>query len=99
MSWDEPAPLRNGLELFLKHLGRPPVNVVSELSDHWAEIVGPALAGPTEPMEFVDGVLVVICDAPAWASQIGWMEGQIKERFAEVFPKISLSKVTARTRR
>lgn len=96
---NEPAPLRRGLELFLKHLGAPPVDVLSELANQWEEIVGPALIGATRPIELIDGVLVVGCDDPAWASQIGWMEAQIKDRFREVFPDIALTRVSARTTR
>ncbi|MGF1598764.1 MAG: DUF721 domain-containing protein [Acidimicrobiales bacterium] len=96
---EHPVPLRQGLELFFKHLGSPPVDVVTTLATRWEEIVGPALVGPTTPLEFIDGVLVVACDDPAWASQIGWMEVQIKERFAELFPTVVLRRVVARTRR
>lgn len=93
---DEPSPVREGLELFFKHLGAPPVDVVSTLSSSWPDIVGPALAGPTWPIELIDGVLAVGCEDPAWASQIGWMEGQIKDRFAELFPNIVLKRVMTR---
>ncbi|MDH3680157.1 MAG: DUF721 domain-containing protein [Acidimicrobiia bacterium] len=96
---DDPQPLRHGLELFLKHLGAPPVDVLSDLADRWEEIVGPALATATRPVELIDGVLVVGCDDPAWAAQIGWMEAQITQRFGEVFPDVVVSRVTARTLR
>lgn len=94
---DEPAPLREGLELFFKHLGAPPVDVVAELRDRWGEVVGPGLDGPTRPIELVEGVLVVGCDDPSWASQIAWMEAQIIERFAAVFPDVEVVRVRART--
>lgn len=93
---DEPAPVREGLELFFKHLGAPPVDVVSTLGDRWVEVVGPAMVDRTRPLEMIDGVLVIGCDDPAWASQIGWMEQQIKDRFANVFPTIELRRVTTR---
>jgi predicted nucleic acid-binding Zn ribbon protein len=95
----EPVPLREGLERFFRHLGAPPVNVVAELGDRWAEVVGPVMAGPTRPVELVGGVLVVGCDDPAWVSQVAWMEPQIIERLVAVFPGIELRKVVARTAR
>lgn len=95
----EPRPLRQGLELFLKHLGSPPVDVVAELSRRWEEIVGPGLIATTKPIEVIDGVLVIGCTDAAWASQIGWMESQIKDRFALVFPEVHLDRVTARVTR
>lgn len=99
MNHDEPTPVRVGLERYFKHLGAPPLNVVAELSNRWPEIVGPVLAGPTHPIELVDGVLTIRCDDAAWASQIGWMETQIKERFRSVFPEVSLDKIATRLRR
>lgn len=93
---EEPASLRSGLERFLKHLGAPPTDVVAELGRRWGEIVGPALDGPTRPVELIDGVLVVACDDPAWASQIAWMEGQIARRFAAIFDGAEVRRVTTR---
>jgi predicted nucleic acid-binding Zn ribbon protein len=95
----EPTPLREGLERYFRHLGVPPVDVVSELTNRWADIVGPALAEPTRPRDLVDGVLTVVCDDAAWASQIGWMEAQIKQRFAAIFPEYEVVKVVTRTAR
>jgi hypothetical protein len=94
-----PAPVREGLEQFFRFLGAPPVDVVTRLEDCWPELVGPALAGPTRPVELLDGVLVVACDDPAWAAQVQWMEAQIKQRFGVVFPSLELRRVVARTRR
>ena len=99
MSGQDPVPLRQGLERFFKHLGAPPLDVISELANRWPEIVGPALAGPTRPLELIDGVLAVSCDDPAWASQIGWMEAQIMERFKVVFPNVTIARVVARIAR
>ena len=93
---EEPSPLRSGLERFLRHLGAPPTDVVSELGRRWGEIVGPALDGPTRPVELIDGVLVVACDDPAWASQITWMEGQITRRFAAIFDGVEVQRVVTR---
>ncbi|MEL7209636.1 MAG: DUF721 domain-containing protein [Actinomycetota bacterium] len=93
---EEPARLRQGLERFLRHLGAPPADVVSELGQRWGEIVGPALDGPTRPIELIDGVLVVACNDPAWASQVTWMEGQIRERFAAIFDGAEVRRVTTR---
>lgn len=93
---EEPAQLRQGLERFLRHLGAPPADVVTELGRRWGEIVGPALDGPTRPIELIDGVLVVACDDPAWASQVSWMEGQIAQRFAAIFDGAEVKRVTTR---
>ena len=94
---DEPVPVREGLERFFRFLGAPPIDVVTRLADRWSDVVGPALAGPTRPLELIDGVLVVVCVDPAWAAQVTWMEAQIKQRFTQVFPGMTLKRVLART--
>lgn len=94
-----PQHVRHGLELFLKHLGAPPVNVITELADRWDEVVGPAAAGATRPIELADGVLVVACNDPAWAAQIRWMDGQIVDRFTALYPEVVLARVTTRSDR
>ncbi len=99
MSADDPTPRPIGetLERYLRMLGAPPVSTLTDLADRWPAIVGPALAGPTRPIELVDGVLVVGCDDPTWASQIGWMEGQIIERFRAAFPDATIRRIRTRT--
>jgi predicted nucleic acid-binding Zn ribbon protein len=99
VSSDEPVPLREGLERVFRHLGAPPVSVVTQLGDRWSEVVGPVMARSTKPIELLNGILVVGCDDPAWVSQVTWMEAQIIERLTVVFPRIELRKVSARSAR
>ena len=93
---DDPVPLKVGLEAFFHHLGAPPVDRFRQLGERWPEVVGPALAGPTRPAELRDGVLVVLCDDPAWASQIQWMETQIIERYRAVLPDVAIERIRIR---
>ncbi len=95
---DDPVPLRRSLDSLLKHFGVPNIDVASSLRDRWPQIVGPGLAEATRPIELIDGVLVVGCDDPAWASQIGWMERQIGDRLVEHFPDVELRRITTRCR-
>ncbi len=81
----DPEQIGRTLERFLAQMGAPPPETLSGLTSRWSEIVGPALAGRTRPIELLDGVLVVGCDDGGWASQIRWMDSQIKQRFAEIF--------------
>ena len=92
----EPQLLRESLEQFLKNLGAPPLDVVSELQQQWPSVVGPVLAEQTRPTQMTDGVLVVMCDDGAWASQIGWSQADIKRRFQQLFPQLDVSRVVAR---
>lgn len=92
----DPAPLRDGLEAFFRHLGVPPVDRFRQLGEGWSEVVGPALAGPTRPGELRNGVLVVLCDDAAWASQIQWMERQIIERYRSLLPDVEIARIRIR---
>lgn len=69
----------------MRHLGAPPISILTQLERRWPDLVGPALSATTRPIELVDGVLTVGCADGAMAAQIGWMEGQIKQRFEAIF--------------
>ncbi len=92
----EPVPIRRTIEGYLAYLGAPPVRTLTSLEALWPDIVGPALAEPTRPIELVDGVLVIGCDDATWASQVGWMDSQIKQRFAELFEGAEIRRIKAR---
>jgi hypothetical protein len=95
----DPQPLGEALERYLRNMGAPPVSIVTRLSDRWPDLVGPALADATRPVELVGGVLTVACSDGALASQIGWMEAQIRDRFDEVFGPGVVDRVVARVDR
>lgn len=95
----DPQPLGLALERLFGHLGAPAVQTVSELGSLWPTIVGPGLAEHSRPAGLVDGVLTVVCDDPAWASQIKWMDAQIKTRIDERFPGTELRVVRTSMRR
>jgi predicted nucleic acid-binding Zn ribbon protein len=50
----------------------------------WEQLVGPELAERCEPVRLVGGVLVVRAESQAWATQVGYLTGQLVERAAEV---------------
>lgn len=92
----DPQPIKRTLEQFLSQMGAPPVRTLVDLNSRWGEIVGPGLNGPTRPIELIDGILVVGCDDATWASQITWMDAQIKRRFSAAFDGLTVQRVTTR---
>ncbi len=92
----DPSPIKATLERFLSQMGAPPVRTLIDLRDRWVDVVGPGLDGPTRPIELIDGVLVIGCDDATWASQITWMDAQIKRRFAEAFDGQVVRRITTR---
>jgi hypothetical protein len=91
--------LADGLERFVRNLGAPPISILTQLEDRWPELVGPGLASTCRPVELVDGTLTVACTDPASASQIGWMEAQIIQRFTSTFNANLVQRVLARVDR
>ena len=92
----DPIEIGETLDRYLDYLGAPPIRTLSSLQDRWSDVVGPALAEPTRPIELVDGVLVIGCDDATWASQVGWMQAQIIERFRTLFPDTEIRRIKAR---
>jgi predicted nucleic acid-binding Zn ribbon protein len=50
----------------------------------WEEAVGAAVAEHVQPVKLDGDVLVVEVDDPAWATQIRFLEGTVRERLREV---------------
>lgn len=96
---DDPTTLGDALDRLVRHMGAPPVSILSQLEARWPDIVGPALSGTTRPVELVNGVLTIACQDAAWAAQVGWMEAQIKQRFDDTFTAGLIQRVATRTDR
>lgn len=65
----------------------------SALFVDWADAVGPAVADHAQPVELVEGQLVIRCDSTAWATQLGLMRTQILARLAERFPDAEVDRL------
>ncbi len=95
----EPSRLKEPLEQLVRNLGAPPVSILTRLGERWPDLVGPALAEVTRPVELVDGTLTVACSDGAVAAQVSWMEAQVRDRFDEVFGAGQLERVRTRVDR
>ena len=54
------------------------------LWSRWQDIVGEHVAAHAEPTSLKGGVLRIRTESPVWATEIGYLAAQIKERVAEV---------------
>ncbi len=50
----------------------------------WEEAVGAAVAAHVQPVKLDGTTLVVKVDDPAWATQLKFLEGTVKQRLLEV---------------
>lgn len=65
----------------------------SELLSSWQEIVGRETAEHSSPSGIENGVLTVICDSTAWATQLRLMRVQITTQIAGRFPDAGIEAV------
>ena len=64
-----------------------------EVFARWAEIVGPDVAGHSEPITLSDGVLTVRCDSTAWATQLRMLRQSVLESLAEAVPAAQIESI------
>jgi predicted nucleic acid-binding Zn ribbon protein len=64
----------------------------------WAEAVGDAVAAHVKPVKLDGAKLIVEVDDPAWATQLRFLEGTLKQRLLEV-AGATIDTIEARVRR
>lgn len=79
---EDPVPVRAGLDRLLDHLTGASVATTKTVFDRWDAIVGEPVASHTRPQTLRDGVLSVAVDDPAWASQLRFLEPDLREKLA-----------------
>jgi Dna[CI] antecedent, DciA len=79
---DEPVPLRDALAGVGRELGIPDPDRLTMLLEAWPEIIGTALATHAHVRALRDGVLVVGVDAPAYATEIRYLEQHVRAAYA-----------------
>jgi len=77
---DEPAPIGASLDRVLGHLRAPAARTVKTVFTEWPALAGPQLAAHAQPIALRDGELVVEVDDAAWASQLRWLEPELRTR-------------------
>jgi predicted nucleic acid-binding Zn ribbon protein len=77
---DEPAPIGASLDRVLRSLRAPAARTVKTVFTEWPALAGPQLAAHAQPVALRDGELVVEVDDPAWASQLRWLEPELRSR-------------------
>jgi predicted nucleic acid-binding Zn ribbon protein len=89
---DEPIPLGDSLHAVVRGLrpettsGTPaaPAAALGALFGRWEQAVGAAVAAHVQPIKLDGTTLVVMVDDPAWATQLKFLEGTLRERLLEV---------------
>ena len=79
---DEPTPIKASLDRLTDRIGAPKTTAFSAVFAGWADLVGPTVAAHATPRSLKDGRLVVYVDDPAWATQIRFLETELRDRIA-----------------
>jgi predicted nucleic acid-binding Zn ribbon protein len=91
MSRDDPMRLGDSLHEVMRSLRpdttavrQPSASTIGGVFGRWQEAVGAAVAAHVQPVKLDGTTLVVEVDDPAWATQLRFLEGTVRERLAEV---------------
>ena len=84
MSFHEPMRVKQLLGPLGRKIGIADSAASSRLWQEWVEIVGPDVAAHAEPTSLRDGVLRVRTESSVWATEIGYLTGEIARRANEV---------------
>ncbi len=81
---DDPRSVRDSLAAVARDLGMPDPDVLGALHARWSDIAGEQLSMHARPRSLLDGVLTVAVDDPAWATQIRYLEDELRARASEL---------------
>ena len=65
-------------------LGLADPAVLAALTSRWAEVVGDVLGAHAQLRSLRDGVLTIVVDGGAWATELRYLEHNVLERVAQV---------------
>lgn len=92
----EATTLAQSLTGEVRRLGGPDLGVTTAVFAHWEDLVGPALADHSRPVSLRDGMLVVVVDQPAWATQLRYLSAQLLARLADVTGRSDICELRVR---
>jgi predicted nucleic acid-binding Zn ribbon protein len=80
-------------------LGAPPADALAALFARWADLAGPTLAGHGSPASIDGGVLLVVVDESAWATEWRYRQGEVLKRCDDELGAGVVERVEVRVRR
>jgi predicted nucleic acid-binding Zn ribbon protein len=76
----DPRRLVDSLDVVARRIGAPPTEVLTTVFAHWVELVGDDIAAHATPKLLRGGVLTVVVDHPAWATQLRFLSATLLEQ-------------------
>lgn len=72
------------LDRLVRHLGASSTGTLQQVFGRWPELVGGQVADHSRPVRLREGVLSLVVDEPAWATQLRLLEADLLGRLATV---------------
>jgi predicted nucleic acid-binding Zn ribbon protein len=92
----DPGSMADAFEELTQSMGWAPSLARADLTEHWADIVGDDVAAHASPSGFRDGVLEILCDSSAWATQLRLMRKNLVQALQERFPQAGVSDIVVK---
>lgn len=92
----EPRRVSESLDRITRRLGGPASSVFASLFAGWEELVGPDIAAHSRPVSLRRGVLVLMVDHPAWATQLRFMTSELLVRICEAVGTSDVAEIQVR---
>jgi predicted nucleic acid-binding Zn ribbon protein len=84
------------LDRVVRSLGGPSADALSALFEQWPDVVGERLAAHARPVSLRDGTLVVAVDEVGWATQLRFLEADLRRRLGDAAPGLRVDRVEVR---
>ena len=92
----DPEPLGESLQRLLAERGWDLPTAVAGVTQRWPEVAGPELAAHCRPDKFEGGVLSLVAESTAWATQVRLLVPQLHRRLDEVIGRGVVTRVEVR---
>ena len=80
----EPRKLADSLDRISSALGGPTAGALATIFERWPAIVGPSIAAHARPLTLRRGTLTIAADQSGWATQLTYLEADLKRRINEL---------------
>jgi predicted nucleic acid-binding Zn ribbon protein len=89
----DPQRLATAIERLIRQRGWEVPAAVGGVLGRWDEIVGADIAAHCQPVSYTDGVLTVVADSTAWATQVRLLAGTLVRRLNQEVGHGTVTKV------
>ena len=97
-SGSEPRPLAASLDQFVSRFALPSPDQLRAVISGWDELVGRPLCLHVKPVALRAGELMLDVDAPGWATQVRYLEGDLIDRCNQAAGKGTVVRINVRVR-